>query len=265
VISQEKYGPWAVIAGGSEGIGACLARRLAAVGIHVVLIARKLEPLEELASEIRRDFGVQVRALSLDLMRPDILERVREQTDDIEVGLLIYNAGNSGGIKAFLDKTLDQVLSPVRLCVFAPTAFTHHFAGGMAKRGRGGVIYIGSFGAFAGVAKIGTYCGAKAYEQIFAEAMWSELQPHGIDVLMLTVNETDTPSRQRAGVVDYPGRVIDAPDDIARQALENITNGPVQVPPRLVERFKELMSPDRRRIAEMVGNSVQRKAGDQYR
>src|SRR5262245_41144483 len=87
-----KYGPWALITGGSEGVGAALARKLAADGFNLVLVARKPAPLEELATELRAG-GAEVRILSADLSQPDVLDKVRAVTDDIEVGLLIYNAG----------------------------------------------------------------------------------------------------------------------------------------------------------------------------
>src|SRR3954452_17294909 len=89
-----KYGPWAVIAGGSEGVGAEFARMLAEDGFNLVLIARKDGPLQDTAQRCR-DLGVEVRALSLDLLEPHAVSRAVEATSDIEVGLLIYNAGAS--------------------------------------------------------------------------------------------------------------------------------------------------------------------------
>src|SRR5829696_6441972 len=89
-----KYGPWVVIAGGSEGVGSEFARMLAEDGFNLVLIARKRAPLEDTARRCR-ELGVEVRALSLDLLEPESVSRVVEATSDIEVGLLIYNAGAS--------------------------------------------------------------------------------------------------------------------------------------------------------------------------
>src|SRR5439155_26860295 len=87
-----KYGPWALIIGASEGVGAAFARKLAADGFKLVLVARKPEPLEELAAELRAD-GAEVRALSADLSQSGVLDKVRSVTDDITIGLLVYNAG----------------------------------------------------------------------------------------------------------------------------------------------------------------------------
>ena len=88
----EKYGPWALIVGGSEGIGAAFARVLAAKNLNIVLVARKPEPLEELAEDLR-ETGVEVRTVSADLSKTDVLDKVRTATDDVDVGFLIYNAG----------------------------------------------------------------------------------------------------------------------------------------------------------------------------
>src|ERR1017187_5003594 len=91
-MDLKKYGPWALVIGGSEGVGAAFARQLAAEGFKLVLGGRKPAPLEELAGELRSG-GAEVRTLSADLSQSDVLAKVRAVTDDIEVGLLIYNAG----------------------------------------------------------------------------------------------------------------------------------------------------------------------------
>lgn len=91
-MDLNKYGPWALVIGGSEGVGAAFARKLAADGFKLVLVARKPGPLEALAEELRAE-DAEVRVLSADLAQPEVLDQVRAVTDDIEVGLLIYNAG----------------------------------------------------------------------------------------------------------------------------------------------------------------------------
>src|ERR1700761_4703574 len=90
---KERYGPWALLVGGSEGIGEHLARKLGAAGINLVLVARKPEPLAATAGAVRAESGVEVRTLALDIGREDLLERVREITDGLEVGLLAHNVG----------------------------------------------------------------------------------------------------------------------------------------------------------------------------
>ena len=99
-----------------------------------------------------------------------------------------------------------------------------------------------------------TYCAAKAYLQIFAEALWSELKPRGIDVLALVLGVTDTPAKARNGVPDVPGLPVHAPDDVAQQALDNLADGgPIFVPPSMAKMFEYLNSTPRRQLAEQLG------------
>jgi short-subunit dehydrogenase len=251
MIDPAKYGPWAVIPGGSEGIGACLAEELAKVGINSVLIARKPDVLEAAAADIRARFGVEVRTLSLDLTAPDMLERVRAVTDDIEVGLLLYNAGASLRTGPFIDWDLADVLQVIKLNVVGQTVLSHHFGKLMAKRGRGGIVLFGSLAGVAGSPSVITYSGAKAYSQIFSEGLWWELQQHGVDVLHVVVGTTNTPAMARLGI-DY-GDTGDDPMVVARVALENLGNGPVAVVPNMQEPFVQLCTPDRRGVT--LGNA----------
>jgi short-subunit dehydrogenase len=255
MISAKQYGPWALIAGGSEGIGASFARKLARAGINLVLIARRSEPLEDLAGRLRAEAGVQVRTVQLDLSsaRPDILERIREATDDIDVGLLIYNAADTGRIAPFLEQTLDQAVSSVRLIAVGPATLAHHFAAKMAKRGQGGILLLGSLTGNAGTANLATYGGSKAFTQIFGEALWSELKPHGIDVLVLMVGATDTPARHRSGARNL--LPLTPADEVAQVGLDNLANGPVYVMPLMAALFEQLCSWPRLQAVERMRNS----------
>jgi len=243
-----KYGPWAVIPGGSEGIGACIARRLAKVGINSLLIARKPEPLEEVAAELRA-LGVEARTLALDLAAPDMLDRIREATDDIEVGLLVYNAGASLRTGPFIEWDLADVEQVIRLNVLGQTRLSHHFGRQMAARGHGGIILMGSLAGVAGSPSVITYSGAKAYSQIFSEGLWWELKQHGVDVLHVVVGQTNTPAMARLGI-GYDEGVGDDPDMVAELALDNIADGPVVVVPKMQEGFDQLTNPNRRALTE---------------
>ena len=117
MIEPERYGPWAVIAGGSEGIGACIAGELAQAGINLVLVARKPEPLEEVAANLRQASAIEVRTLALDLTEAAMLEKVRAVTDDIDVGLLVYNAGASHRTGPYIDWPIEDVIKVIRLNV----------------------------------------------------------------------------------------------------------------------------------------------------
>jgi len=249
-IDTQKYGPWAVIAGGSEGIGSCMADDLARAGINLVLIARKAEPLEEVARDLRARTGVEVRTLSLDLTDAKLLEQVRTVTDDIDVGLLVYNAGASHRTGPFLDWALDDVLKVIRLNTMGQAVLAHHFGRRMAARGKGGIVLMGSLAGNGGSPSVIAYAGAKAFSQIFSEGLWWEMKAHGVDVLHVVVGSTITPAMARLGIVYRKNDAV-GPEIVARYALQNIANGPVVVMPEMQERFRQLATPDRRKATEM--------------
>src|ERR687891_336898 len=192
MVDTSRYGPWAIIAGGSEGMGPEFAQQLAADGFDVVLLARKVEPLEETAALVRKT-GVEVRTLSVDLTDPDVVDRIRTVTDDIDVG------------------------GRLALC--------HHFGGFMKERGRGGIMLMGSVAGYTGAPYTLIYNAAKAFSRVFAEGLWYELRPHGVHVVEYVVGSIKTPAMARRGMRVRPG--VSEPADVAREGLEHLADGPV--------------------------------------
>ena len=255
MIDASKYGPWAFITGGSEGIGACIASDLADSGINTVLVARKPEQLEVVASDIRSRTGTQVRTLSLDLTDAALLERVRAVTDDIDVGLLVHTAGASHRTGPFIDFAAEDVLRLIRVNVDCPALLSLHFGTKMAERGRGGIILTGSFAGTAGSPMVATYAGTKAFSQIFSEGLWWEMKRHGVDVLHIVVGGTNTPAMARLGII-YPEDQGVGPEVVAQHALEHITEGPVFVMPQIMDGFQQLAIADRRAATEISASVI---------
>ena len=227
VTDLEKYGPWAVIAGGSEGVGRAFATQLADDGFHVVLLARKPEPLEETAA-LCRDRGVEVRSLSLDLTTPESVAQVVAACDGLDVGLLIYNAGANTHSEDFLDGDLAEFQKVIDLNVTTPLALVHHFGRAMRDRGRGGIVMLGSRASSVGSVKHSVYGAVKAFGQIFTESLWIELRDSGVDVLQLVLGLTRTPAMERVGLsFDVPGLPAADPEDVAREGLAKLADGPV--------------------------------------
>jgi len=224
----ERYGPWALVLGGSEGIGASFATQLADAGMNLVLVARRTGPLEQLASRLRD--SVEVRTASLDLTADDMGERLAELTTDLDIGLVVYNAGATHGIPAFLDGTAEDRLSLVRLNCVGPVRVAHHFGARLVARGRGGMVFVTSMSSVAGAARVVTYSATKAFDLVFAEGLWAELGPAGVDVLALVAGATHTPamasSGARIGSEEFPGM---DPDDVAREGLAHLGDGPTWV------------------------------------
>jgi uncharacterized protein len=225
VMDLKRYGPWALVVGGSEGIGAAFARKLAADGFKLVLVARKPEPLEGLADELRGT-GAEVRTVSADLSEPDVLDRVREATDDVDVGLLIYNAGANNTRGLFVELPEEITQSVISINVLGQANFTRHYGAKMYERRRGGIILAGSIGGYLGSGTLAAYCASKAFSRIFTEALWAESAPYDVDVLHLNVGFTATPAMKRLGM-DVTN--AEPPESVAQQALDNITNGPVWI------------------------------------
>ncbi|MDD3799769.1 MAG: SDR family NAD(P)-dependent oxidoreductase [Novosphingobium sp.] len=223
-----RYGDWALIAGGSEGVGESLARQLAAAGMNLVLLARKPGPLEALAADIRQATGREVRTASVDLSRPDALAQARKLTDDVAIGVLVFMAGAGHRVEDFHAVPLDEWMTTVGCNVHGQTAFAHHYGEAMKRRGKGAIMLVGSMAGLAGSAKLAVYSAAKAYSATLAEALWYELKPHGVDVLALTLSATKTPAMARMGLdMDHPDFPAADPDDVAAEALAHLADGPV--------------------------------------
>ncbi|WP_040858899.1 SDR family NAD(P)-dependent oxidoreductase [Nocardia niigatensis] len=254
------YGPWAVIAGGSEGVGAEFARQLAATNINLVLAARKPEPLAE-TGEACRELGVDVRTLAVDLVDGGVDEIIRA-TADIEVGLLICNAGANTHSMEFLDGDADEFQRVIDLNITATLALVRHFGRAMRDRRRGGILLVGSLAEFAGSVRHTTYGGSKAFLRIFAEGLWLELRDHGVHVLELILGVTRTPAMARVGLnFDAPGLTVSEPADVAREGLAHLADGPVRIVSGNMESVARRLDPDRAKVVLEGHRAVARLMG----
>jgi len=221
------YGPWGIVAGGSDGVGAAFAHGLAARGLNIVLVARRVPVLEKFADEIRERHGVEVRTVGLDLAAPDSMATLAAATSGLEAGLFVYNAGGDDFSTAFLDKDLATHLDLVNRNCASVLEAAYRFGGPMVARGRGAMVLVTSGAAWAGGATLAAYGATKAFDLILAEGLWAEWQPLGVDVLALVRGRTDTPSLRR--VMDAKGEPYGPaadPADVAEEALSHLADGP---------------------------------------
>ena len=226
----DRYGPWAVVLGGSEGLGEAWTLGLARRGLNVMPIARRAEPLEAVA-RAARSYGVEARPTELDLSRPDLADALEEATGALDVGLVVYNACYSA-IGEFLDLTLEQKLRTVDINVRGPLVVAHCFAPRLVRRGRGGLVLMSSLSGFVGTAMVGTYAASKAFDTVLGEALWEELGRHGVDAMVCAAGATltpnfieQTPVSRRAGA--YPL----APEKVVEEALAALGTGrPTVIP-----------------------------------
>ncbi|MFA5885067.1 MAG: SDR family NAD(P)-dependent oxidoreductase, partial [Acidimicrobiia bacterium] len=179
---------------------------------------------------VRAAHGVEVRTASVDLTAHDMGARLAGATDGLDVGLVVYNAGAGSGVPKFLEATREQALRLVRLNCVGPVEVAHHFGSRLAARGRGGMIFVTSMAAIVGAARTVTYGATKAFDLVFAEGLWAELGPHGVDVLALVAGATDTPALAATGARAGGDTVAMMPaDEVAREGLEHLTDGPTWV------------------------------------
>jgi len=223
---RERYGPFALVAGASAGLGAAFARALAARGLDLLLLARRAGPLEALAAELRAAHRVEVRVAAADLGAPELLERVERLAAGAEVGLLVYNAAASA-IGPFLDRPLEEQLRVLDVNCRGPLVLAHRLGGAMARRGRGGIVLMTSLAGGQGNPLLASYAASKAFNLVLAEGLWAELRAGGVDVVACRAGATRTPgyeaSRPRAKVP------LMEPEPVVEAALSALGRGPAVV------------------------------------
>ena len=227
----QRYGPWAVVAGASEGLGAEFATQLAVLGLNLVLVARRVDLLENLAAGIERDHAVEVRRLVLDLSSPDACAEIERFSADLDVGLLVYNAAFST-VGPFLETPLADHLREIDTNVSAPLRLIYAFGPRLAKRGKGGLIMMTSLSAFQGSAYVANYASTKSYLLLLAEALAEEWRAQGVDVLACAAGAIHTPNFL-ASQPQKTGGLSDAtiePGQVAREALAALGKQSLVIP-----------------------------------
>ena len=195
----QRYGPWAVVTGASEGIGLAFAECLAAKGLNLLLVARRQALLESLAQQLRNNHGIQCLVVTADLGALDGNETLLAAAHGLEVGLLVANAG-FGSIGALMDADLALERQMLPLNCAAVLGQCARFGKAMALRGRGGLVLMSSVVAFQGAPLSANYAATKAYVQTLAEGLAIELQSKGVDVLAVAPGPVHTGFASRANM-----------------------------------------------------------------
>src|SRR5882724_11853664 len=225
----ERYGPWAVVAGASEGTGRAFARKVASNAVPCILIARRADPLASLAEAIRAESGIVCTTAAIDLASPDAVDQLVAAVGDREVGLFVSNAGSDTQGARFFDRDIGIWLEHVRRNVMTTMSCCYHFGKLMRARRKGGLLLVNSGACYGGASFMAAYSAGKAFTLNFGEALWTELRPHGVDVLNLVLGRTDTPAFRsllaEKGLPVPPG--LASPDDVAQTGLDRLPQGPV--------------------------------------
>jgi uncharacterized protein len=233
VTFAAKYGPWALVAGASDGVGAAFAEGIAERGVNVVLVARRQGVLDEVAAGIEARTGVETRTLAVDLAEHDAASVVAAATDSLDIGFLVYCAGADPNFEPFLANPIETAETMVHRNCLVPMQLCHHFAPAMVQRRSGGIVIFGSGAGLAGGPNMVAYGATKAFDMVFAEALWSELHDKGVDVLGLILGKTNTPalrrlehSRGHLSSEDEAPSDAASVDEVISEAFDNLTNGP---------------------------------------
>ncbi|WP_375306164.1 SDR family oxidoreductase [Bradyrhizobium sp. A11] len=186
-------GKWALVTGASSGLGLEFADLLAAQKVNLVLAARRREPMDKLASDLRSKYGVDVLVEAINLAAPDAASRLKSSLDarSVTIDILVNNAG-FGLHGDFLDTPIEQTANMIQLNITTLTELTYLFGRDMAQRRSGHILLIASLLAFQAVPTYAAYAATKAYVLAFGEALHDELRPHGVVVTSLCPGHTAT-------------------------------------------------------------------------
>lgn len=234
----QKYGPWAVVTGSSSGIGYEFSLQLAAAGVSVVLVARRQDRLEALSKHICETYPVQTKVIVADLSQEDGWRSVVTGTADLDIGLLINNAGVSN-YGSFFHDTVEQHLTLGAVNVTALTALVHVIGRRIADRGRGGIINVSST-ASRHQPWMSTYSGSKAFVSTLSLVLRDELKSKGVEVLALEPGFTESEMTDRTKeLVDTEklGVKFITAEQCVREGLVALTAKKARTTPGFMNRF----------------------------
>lgn len=224
---KTRYGPWALVAGASEGLGAAFAEALAKRRLNLILIARRADKLEALSSQLQDQYQIEIIYHSVDLAD---FQQTKQFVSNltVNIGLLVYNAAYApiGYFEDIPEQDLDKI---VTVNIKTPLLLSKLVATKMIAKGKGGIVLMSSLAGVQGSPKIATYAASKAFNMILAEGLWHELKRHGIDVLATCAGAITTPGYKNAqNAKEAPG-TLDA-DTVAEKTINALGKGPAVVP-----------------------------------
>jgi short-subunit dehydrogenase len=242
MVEISSYGPWAVITGASSGIGRAFSEQLAAAGLNLVLAARSTERLESLGKNLTSTHGILYRVITADLSRSEGASLIIDGTTDLDVGLLVSNAG-SGRPGLYIDQDVGELHRRLVLNATTHLELAHAFGRRLTARGRGGIVIVSALGAQHGIPNMAHDAAAKGYALNLGVALHYELAPAGIDVTVMLPGNVDTPVIDALGVdrATMPIR----PQPAARAVRETLAalakHRPVHIPGRLMRLMTQLL------------------------
>jgi short-subunit dehydrogenase len=254
-----RYGPWALIAGASVGLGAAFASELAQKGLNLVLIARRPGPLESRSTELKDKHGILVKTISTDLAAPDMLKTIAAETKELEIGLLVYDTAYML-IGSFFEHCIEKQLRAIDVNCRGPLTLAHHFGQKMIERKRGGIILMTSLSGMQGAPWLASYGATKAFNIVLAEGLWYELKGKGVDVIACCAGAIETPNyisskpESLGAFAPKPSKV----EKVAHEAVAALGRKPLVIPGgayRFSQTLLERFMSRKQRIKIMAGST----------
>jgi short-subunit dehydrogenase len=246
------------VAGGSQGLGAAFAEGIARRGVNLFLAARGQAALEQTASRLRTEHGVQVRTIALDLSEEASIPALEREIRTEQIGLLVCNAA-AAFTGPFFRAELPDYLKIVDTNCRAPLSLMYLLGRRMSELGRGGIVVMSSLSAFQGSAYVAVYGATKAFLLSLAEALGQELKARGVDVLACCAGPIRTPNYLESKPEGVgPGALEMGPRDVAEAALKALGRKPLVVPgglSRLVYLLVSRILPRRMAVRMLAANT----------
>ena len=221
-----RYGPAALVTGASSGIGKAFAEVLAAQGFDLVVVARRVDRLNELAARLTQAHGVNVKTAQIDLAEPRAARQMLEACAGLDIGLVVSNAGF--GLKGeFAASDATAMADMLMVNCNVPMQLAHGFIPRLRQRGRGGIIFTSSIEGMMGMPYSAAYAATKALVNALGEGLWAELKGDGIDVLTLCPGATESEAAGLQGIDISTLQNVMPAAEVAETTLENIQNGPL--------------------------------------
>jgi uncharacterized protein len=224
---KQKYGNTALIAGASEGIGAAFSVCLAAEGLDLVLVARRLPPLQLLAHYLENKYNINTTCISCDLSASDASQQIEESLNGRDIDILVYNAALSY-LGPFLKNPRENHIQAARLNMLTPMNIVHFYGGKMVSKKRGAIILMTSLAGLQGSGYLSVYAATKAFNRILAESLWYEWKNSGVDVIACCAGATATPgfintNPEKSSI--FAPRVL-KPEEVALECLRMLGKKP---------------------------------------
>jgi short-subunit dehydrogenase len=223
----QKYGTLAMVAGASEGIGAAFSTYLAAAGMDLILIARRKEPLDQLAALIMNKYNIHVDCITCDLSDVDAAPKIAEAVRGRDINLLVYNAALSY-IGPFERNSPEHYNKIAYANMITPMNMIQIFGEPMLKTGKGALIIMASLAGFQGSGFLAAYAATKAFCRVLAESLWYEWKDRGVDVIACCAGATATPNyiNTKPEKTGFFAPRVQSPEEVVQECMSRLGKKP---------------------------------------